>query len=32
MGFGGVKYYTYNYDDAQWDEFVASQGGTLNYK
>jgi hypothetical protein len=32
MDFGGVKYYTYNYDDAQWDEFVASQGGTLNYK
>lgn len=32
MGFGGVKYYTYNYTDAEWDEYVASEGGTLNYK
>lgn len=32
MGFGGMKYYTYNYDDAEWDQFVADQGGTLNYK
>lgn len=31
MGFGGVKYYTYNYDDAQWADFVNSQGGKLNY-
>jgi hypothetical protein len=29
---GGVKYMTYNYDDAAWDAFVAEQGGTLNYK
>ena len=32
MGFGGVKYYTYNYTDEQWDEYVKAQGGTLNYK
>ena len=32
VGRGGVKYMTYNYTDAEWDEFVASQGGTLNYK
>ncbi|MDO4739360.1 MAG: ABC transporter substrate-binding protein [Eubacteriales bacterium] len=32
MGRGGVKYMTYNYTDAEWDAFVAEQGGTLNYK
>jgi oligopeptide transport system substrate-binding protein len=32
MGFGGIKYMTYNYDDASWESFVAEQGGTLNYK
>ena len=32
MGFGGIQYYTYNYTDAEWDAFVAAQGGTLNYK
>ena len=32
LGRGGIKYMTYNYDDAQWDAFVASMGGTLNYK
>ena len=31
MGFGGIKYYTYNYTDAEWDAYVAAQGGTLNY-
>ncbi len=30
-GFGGIRYMTYNYDDAAWSSFVASQGGTLNY-
>ena len=29
---GGLKYLTYNYDDQEWDAFVSSQGGTLNYK
>ena len=32
MGRGGIKYYTYNYTDAEWDEYVASQNGTLDYK
>ncbi|MBQ8095044.1 MAG: hypothetical protein IJ242_15950, partial [Clostridia bacterium] len=32
MGRGGIKYMTYNYDDDEWDAFVAEQGGTLNYK
>ena len=32
MGRGGIKYMTYNYTDAEWDAFVAEQGGTLNYK
>ena len=32
MGFGGLKYYRYNYSDAQWEAYVAAQGGTLNYK
>ncbi|MBQ8409060.1 MAG: DUF4044 domain-containing protein [Clostridia bacterium] len=32
VGRGGVKYMQYYYTDAQWAEFVASQGGTLNYK
>ena len=31
MGFGGIKYYTYNYTDAEWDAYVASQGGILDY-
>lgn len=32
MGWGGVQYYTYNYNDAEWAAYVASQGGTLDYK
>jgi len=32
MGRGGIKYQTYNYTDAEWEAFVAEQGGTLNYK
>ena len=32
MGRGGIKYMTYNYDDAAWDAYVAEMGGTLNYK
>ncbi len=31
VGRGGVKYYTYHYDDAKWAEFVQSQNGSLNY-
>lgn len=30
-GADGVEYLTYNYNDAEWDEYVSSQGGTLNY-
>ena len=32
MSRGGIRYMTYNYTDAEWDAFVAEQGGTLNYK
>ena len=32
MGRGGIRYMTYNYDDAQWEAFVREQGGTLFYK
>ena len=32
VGRGGIKYMTYNYNDAEWAAFVQSQGGTLNYK
>lgn len=31
LGFGGIKYYTYNYTDAEWDAFVAGKGGVLDY-
>lgn len=31
MGFGGVKYMTYNYDDAEWADYVNSLGGVLDY-
>lgn len=30
--FGGMRFMTYNYSDAQWADYVRSQGGTLNYK
>lgn len=31
LGFGGIKYYSYNYSDAEWDAYVASNGGVLSY-
>ena len=31
MGRGGLKYYTYNYTDKQWDEYCASQNFNLKY-
>ena len=31
MGFGGYKYYTYNYTDAEWDAYVAENNGVLSY-
>ena len=30
-GYGGLRFMTYNYTDAEWVEYVASQGGSLNY-
>lgn len=32
VGRGGIQYMTYNYTDAEWDAYVASQGGILEYK
>ncbi len=32
MGYGGMKYMTYNYDDAEWAAFVAENNGQLSYK
>lgn len=32
MDYGGIRYMTYNYDDASWAAEVAAQGGQLNYK
>ncbi len=32
MGYGGLKYMTYNFDDAGWAAEVAAQNGQLNYK
>ena len=31
MGRGGITYAKYNYTDAEWAEYVASQGGELQY-
>lgn len=32
MDYGGMKYMTYNYDDAAWAAEVAANNGELNYK
>ncbi len=32
MGYGGMKYMTYNFDDTEWAAEVAAQDGQLNYK
>lgn len=34
MGYGGIQYMTYNYDDAAWETWVAenSVAGEINYK
>lgn len=32
VGRGGIQYMTYNYTDAEWDAYVASQGGVIDYK
>ena len=31
-GFGGLELMTYNYTDAEWTDYVASQGGELSYE
>jgi ABC-type transport system substrate-binding protein len=32
MGYGGLKYMNYNFDDEDWAAKVAEEGGKLNYK
>ena len=29
IGFGGIQYMTYNYDDAEWADYIANN--TLEY-
>ena len=31
-GFGGMELMGYNYNDAEWAEYIASEGGTLSYE
>ena len=31
LGRGGIQYMTYNYTDEEWDAYVASQGGVIDY-
>lgn len=31
-GYGGIRLLKFNYTDAEWDAYVASQGGQLNYE
>ena len=31
MSRGGIAYMKYNYNDAEWADYVAGQGGTLQY-
>ena len=31
-GYGGIRHMTYNYTDAEWEKFVAKEGGTLSYE
>jgi Bacterial extracellular solute-binding proteins, family 5 Middle. len=31
LGFGGVKYLTYNYSDREWADHVAACGGVIDY-
>ena len=32
MGYGGMKYMTYNYDDAEWAAILEENNGQLDYK
>ena len=31
VGFGGIRYMTYNYTDAEWADYLASQNNELDY-
>ena len=31
MGFGGIKYYTYEFTDAEWEAYVKGNNGMLDY-
>ncbi len=31
MGYGGIRYLTYNYSDAEWAKYLADNGGTIDY-
>ena len=32
LGYGGIKYLRFAFDDAEWSRFVRESGGQLNYK
>ena len=32
MGYGGIRYMTYNYNNSEWDKLVAKNNGQLDYK
>lgn len=32
MGYGGIRYMTYNYNDDAWKQVVKDSGGEINYK
>ena len=32
MGYGGIRYATYNYNNHEWAQFVSSNNGQINYK
>ena len=32
MGYGGLKYMSYNFTDEEWSAEVANAGGELDYK
>ena len=32
MSYGGIRYMKYNYNDAQWAQFVADHNGQIDYK
>jgi hypothetical protein len=32
LGYGGIKYMTHNYTDAEWEAYVESHNGEIDYK